>query len=79
MALKKTTVLVDESDLALIKEAAARLGRPESELFREAFHIVAQRSRRWSGDWNIPSLDFGRPLAQEDVDAAVDGGLAGTA
>jgi len=40
MALRKTTVMVDADDLELIKQAAAREGRPESEYFREAFHIA---------------------------------------
>ncbi|WP_051722608.1 ribbon-helix-helix protein, CopG family [Streptomyces albus] len=59
MALKKKTVMVDEEDLALIKQAAAREGRPASEYFREALHLVALRTRRRYEDWDIPSLDFG--------------------
>jgi hypothetical protein len=76
MALKKTTVMVDEDDLALVKEAAAREGRPESEYFREAFHLVALRTRRWDEDWDIPSLDFGGPVTAEDIDRAVADGVA---
>lgn len=78
MGLKKTTVLVDENDLAVIKEAAAREGRPESEYFREAFHLAALRARRWPEQWDIPTLDFGHPVTAEEVhqvvaDAANDG------
>lgn len=76
MALKKTTVMVDENDLALVKEAAAREGRPESEYFREAFHLAALRTRRWNEDWDIPSLDFGGPVTAEDIDCAVADGVA---
>ncbi|UCM89294.1 ribbon-helix-helix protein, CopG family [Streptomyces marincola] len=76
MALKKTTVMVDEEDLALVKEAAAREGRPESEYFREAFHIAALRTRRWSEDWDIPRLDFGGPVTAEEIDRAVSDGVA---
>lgn len=76
MALKKTTVMVDEADLALVKEAAAREGRPESEYFREAFHIVALRSRRWDEDWDIPRLDFGGPVTREEIRRAVSDGVA---
>ncbi|MDI6410924.1 ribbon-helix-helix protein, CopG family [Streptomyces albus] len=76
MALKKTTVMVDEEDLALIKKAAAREGRPESEYFREAFHLAALRSRRWDEDWGIPSLDFGGPVTAEEIDRAVSDGVA---
>lgn len=76
MALKKTTVMVDENDLALVKEAAAREGRPESEYFREAFHLAALRTRRWDEDWDIPSLDFGGPVTAEDIDHAVADSVA---
>ncbi|MCP2297336.1 ribbon-helix-helix protein, CopG family [Nocardia amikacinitolerans] len=67
MGLKKTTVMVDETDLELIKQAAAREGRPESEFFREAFHLAAIRSRRWQNDWDIPVVDLGRSLTAEEV------------
>jgi hypothetical protein len=72
MALKKTTVMVDEEYLNIIKEAAARDGRPESEYFREAFRIAALRARRWPGDWDIPEMGFGRPVTDEDVREAVE-------
>lgn len=65
--LKKTTVMVDEEDLALIKAAAAREGRPESEIFREAFHIAALRTKRWSEDWDIPTLRSGRSWTHDDL------------
>jgi hypothetical protein len=71
VALKKTTVMVEEDDLQAVKQAAARDGRPEAEYFREAFHIAALRSRRWDEEWDIPQLDFGGPVAPEDVKAAV--------
>ncbi|WP_258534832.1 CopG family transcriptional regulator [Streptomyces sp. PT12] len=66
-----------EDDLALVKEAAAREGRPESEYFREAFHLVALRTRRWGEDWDIPELDFGHPVTAEEIDRAVKDGVAG--
>lgn len=77
MALKKTTVMVDEEDLAVIKEAAAREGRPESEYFREAFHLAALRARRWPGEWDIPTLDYAHPVTADEIhrvvaDASVD-------
>lgn len=70
MALKKTTVMVDEDDLKVIKDAASREGRAESEYFREAFHLAALRARRWSGDWDIPQIGFGGPVADDDVRTA---------
>ncbi|MEZ0090148.1 CopG family transcriptional regulator [Streptacidiphilus sp. EB129] len=76
MALKKTTVMVDEDDLALIKEAAAREARPESEYFREAFHIAALRTRRWDDDWDIPLLDFGHPVSDVEIHQAVSDAAA---
>ena len=76
MALRKTTVMVDEDDLELIKEAAAREGRPESEYFREAFHIAAMRTRRWGDQWDIPSFDLGRPIREDDIAQAVAEGVA---
>lgn len=63
--------MVDEKDLELIKEAAAREGRPESEYFREAFHIAAMRTRRWGDQWDIPAFDLGRPIREDDIKEAV--------
>lgn len=71
MALKKTTVMVDEQDLALIKAAAEREGRPESEYFREAFHLAALRTQRWDEDWDIPRFDFGHPVSAEEIHETV--------
>ncbi|GAJ80796.1 hypothetical protein NBRGN_030_00920 [Nocardia brasiliensis NBRC 14402] len=65
--LKKTTVMVDEEDLALIKAAAAREGRPESEIFREAFHIAALRTKRWNKDWDIPTFRSGREWTHDEL------------
>jgi len=76
MALKRTTVMVDEDDLRAVKEAAGREGRSEAELFREAFRLVALRSRRWADGWAIPSFSFGGPLTQDDIDDAVHEGLS---
>ncbi|MFI9510035.1 ribbon-helix-helix protein, CopG family [Nocardia sp. NPDC052566] len=75
--LKKTTVMVDEEDLALIKEAAMREGRPESEIFREAFHIAALRTKRWSEGWDIPRLDSGRPVTADDMRQTVSDAVVG--
>jgi len=41
MALKRTTVYVDERDLAVIEEAAAREGVSEAEIIKEAVHRAA--------------------------------------
>lgn len=69
--LKKTTVMVDEEDLALIKAAAAREGRPESEIFREAFHIAALRTKRWDDAWDIPAFSSGRSRTAEEMSQVI--------
>jgi hypothetical protein len=79
MSLKKTTVLVDEEDLAVIKEAAAREGRPESLYFREAFHLAALRARRWDDEWEIPRMDFGHSVSPDEIHQAVNDGVADVA
>jgi hypothetical protein len=76
MTLRKTTVMVDAEDLELIKEAAAREGRPESEYFREAFHIAAMRTRRWGDQWDIPTFDLGGPIREDDIKQAVADAVA---
>jgi hypothetical protein len=77
MALKKTTVMVDENDLAIIKEAAKRDGKPESEYFREAFHLAALIATRRSKELDIPSFDFTRHVAEGDVSEAMREHLTG--
>ncbi|MCV7191524.1 ribbon-helix-helix protein, CopG family [Mycolicibacterium brumae] len=71
MTLTSITVTVDEDDLALVKQAAKRERRPEAELIREAFHLVAMRRRLWDTPWHIPTLDFNRALSAEDGQAIV--------
>lgn len=71
MALKRTTVMVDEADLQAVKQAAARQGRPESEVIREAFRLVALKSQQWGEDWDIPNVDFGYEVTAADIDQAV--------
>lgn len=71
--------MVDENDLAVIKEAAAREGRPESEYFREAFHLAALKARRWPDKWDIPTLDFGHPVTAEEIHQVVADAVADSA
>jgi Ribbon-helix-helix protein, copG family len=63
MALKRTTVMVDEEYLQIVKEAAAREGRPEAEYFREAFRIAALRACRQLGRGGVPTADDGERWA----------------
>lgn len=76
MGLRKTTVMVDEEDLTLIKQAAARDGRPESEYFREAFHLAAVRAQRWNEQWDIPRFDFGHPVSAQEIHETVSEAIA---
>lgn len=47
MARRRTTVFADEKDLAILKDAAARLGVAEAELLRDAIHLAAMANRTW--------------------------------
>ncbi|WP_455357529.1 ribbon-helix-helix protein, CopG family [Streptomyces sp. SYSU K217416] len=67
MTLKRTTVMVDEEDLRLVKLAAEREGKPEAELIRRAFHLVAMSSRTWDEPFFEQTLDFGGPVSKEDI------------
>lgn len=70
--------MVEEADLVLIKQAAAREDRPESEYFREAFHLAAVRTQRWDDQWDIPRLDFGHPVSAEEIHETVSDAVAGS-
>lgn len=61
MTLKRTTVHVDERDLALIKKAAARRGVPEAEIIRRGIHLAAMGERRWEEPLDMPTFDSGDP------------------
>lgn len=54
-------VHLDEDDLAIIKEAAARKGIPEAEIIRRGVHLAAMGERRWAEPMDIPSFDSGDP------------------
>jgi hypothetical protein len=47
MVLRRTTVFAEDSDLALIKAAAARRGVSEAELIRDAIHLAALANQVW--------------------------------
>ncbi|WP_411115353.1 CopG family transcriptional regulator [Streptomyces sp. 029-5] len=49
MALKRIDVHADDSDLALIKEAATRVGVSEAELIRVGIHRIARVHRACDG------------------------------
>jgi hypothetical protein len=61
IALKRTTVHVDEHDLAIIKETAARRGIPEAEIIQRGVHLAAMSERRWEEPLDSPTFDSGDP------------------
>ncbi|MBA4864746.1 hypothetical protein H1V43_26020 [Streptomyces sp. PSKA54] len=73
MALKRTNVYADDSDLALIKDAAARLGVPEAEIIREGIHRIALAHRVWNEPFvsDEETFDLGGPVTGDEIRAAV--------
>lgn len=67
--------MVDEADLQAVKQAAAQQGRPESELIREAFHLVALKDQQWDEGWDVPTVDFGYDVSTTEIDRAVEQGI----
>ncbi|MFE7128428.1 CopG family transcriptional regulator [Streptomyces sp. NPDC057617] len=73
MTLKRTTVYVDEQDLAIIKEAAARRGVPEAEIIRRGVHLAAMGERRWEEPLEMPAFDSGDPTFANRVREVLHG------
>lgn len=78
MALKRTNVYADDSDLLLIKEAAARLGVPEAEIIREGIHRIALAHRVWDQPFisDEETFDLGGPVDKDEIRSAVTLGHA---
>ncbi|MEV8042561.1 CopG family transcriptional regulator [Streptomyces griseoluteus] len=76
MALKRTNVYADDSDLALIKEAAARLGLSEAEIIREGIHRIALAHRVWDEPFvaDEETFDLGEPMDRDEIGRAVTEG-----
>ncbi|WP_077796061.1 CopG family transcriptional regulator [Streptomyces sp. JHA26] len=76
MALKRTNVYAEDSDLALIKEAAARLGVAEAEIIREGIHRIALAHRVWGEPFvsDEETFDLGGPVDKGGIRAAVTEG-----
>ncbi|MFD5974339.1 CopG family transcriptional regulator [Streptomyces bacillaris] len=79
MALKRTNVYADDEDLALIKEAAGRLGVSEAELIREGIHRIALARRVWDEPFvtDEETFDLGGPVTRDDVREAVNDAFGG--
>ncbi len=79
MALKRTNVYAEDSDLLLIKEAARRLGVPEAEIIREGIHRIALAHRVWDEPFvsDEETFDLGAaPVDEDEIRAAVSDGYA---
>jgi hypothetical protein len=76
MVLKRTNVYADDSDLALIKAAAARLGVSEAEIIREGIHRIALAHRIWDEPFvtDEETFDLGGPIGKDEIRAAVTEG-----
>lgn len=75
MALKRTNVYADDEDLAMIKEAAARMGVSEAEIIREGIHRIALATRIWDEPFvtDEETFDLGGPVTDDDIRTAVTG------
>ncbi|WP_395573856.1 hypothetical protein [Streptomyces sp. BK79] len=78
MVLKRTNVYAEDTDLALIKEAAARLGVAEAEIIREGIHRIALAHRAWDEPFvsDEETFDLGGPVEQDEIRTAVTEGHA---
>ncbi|MEU2994546.1 hypothetical protein ACPCAJ_01090 [Streptomyces griseoincarnatus] len=76
MALKRTNVYAEDSDLLLIKEAAARLGVSEAEIIREGIHRIALAHRVWDEPFvsDEETFDLGGSVAKDEIRSAVTRG-----
>lgn len=76
VVLKRTPVYADEADLALIKEAAARLGVSEAEIIREGIHRIALARRVWDEPFvsDEEICDLGGAAGEDEIRTAVTQG-----
>ena len=72
MALKRTTVYLDENDLRDLKIAAARRGVSEAEIIREGVRHALLRNRVWDEPVNLPLVSSGDPTFAARTDEILD-------
>lgn len=72
MALKRTTVYLDENDLRDLKIAAARRGVSEAEIIREGVRHALLRNRVWDEPVNLPRVSSGDPTFAARTDEILD-------
>lgn len=68
MALKRTTVYLEDDDLRALKDAATREGISEAEIIREGVRLAIARHRTWDEPAGLPLLDSGDPTFAERSD-----------
>lgn len=68
MALKRTTVYLDENDLRDLKIAAARRGVSEAEIIREGVRHALLRHRAWDEPVSFPLVSSGDPTFASRTD-----------
>ncbi|GAA4692839.1 Ribbon-helix-helix protein, copG family [Promicromonospora umidemergens] len=71
MALKRTTVYLDENDLRDLKIAAARRGVSEAEIIREGVQQALLRHRVWDEPVGLPIASSGDPTFASRTDEAL--------
>ncbi|MBO3735179.1 hypothetical protein [Glycomyces niveus] len=64
----QTTVYLRDEQVAALKETAARLGRTEADLHREAVDLVLAQHDTPMGVCEMPTASAGRPLAAQTDD-----------
>ncbi|MEU8569158.1 CopG family transcriptional regulator [Streptomyces pathocidini] len=68
MALKRTTVYLEDEVLREIKETAARRGMSEAELIRQGVDLAIASNRMWDEPAGLPVFDSGDPAFAERSD-----------
>ncbi|MYX26137.1 hypothetical protein GTY75_05540 [Streptomyces sp. SID8381] len=76
MALKRTNVYAEDTDLLMIKEAASRMGVSEAEIIREGIHRIALAHRVWDEPFvsDEETFDLGGPITEDEIGTAVTRG-----
>ncbi|GAA1848770.1 CopG family transcriptional regulator [Myceligenerans crystallogenes] len=61
MAMRRTTVYLDDADLQELKATAAARGVSEAELIREGVRLAVNRNRVWDEPMDLPTVSSGDP------------------
>lgn len=61
MAMRRTTVYLEDSDLQDLKSTAAARGVSEAELIREGVRLTLMHNRVWDEPMDLPLFSSGDP------------------